>query len=218
MKACITTRAATPALALIIWLFLPQTAQCFYNPSAGRWLNRDPIAERGEVSLYVFSRNGPIDKIDPLGQKCIDPCGQFKRPEGLAGAVICCEGDKYICAWGPFPTIMNPKATAVITNCILDHENFHADDVKECDKCRKDIYRPDWKRKHIQPSSECKAWTAEYNCLVSSIENTAVVNCGNDRDCRLDVMGWANNVYREFLKGSLGKGCPVPPPPPWWKK
>ena len=35
----------------------------FYNPKAGRWINRDPIAEQGGWNLYAFVRNNAIDKL-----------------------------------------------------------------------------------------------------------------------------------------------------------
>ena len=164
----------------------------YCSASTGRWLSRDLIEERGGVSIYVFSRNQPVGMIDALGKECVDPCAQFLRTDkNLTGAVICCEGRKYLCVWGPFPGITNSKAAGVVEKCLLDHENSHAYDVKDCSKCRKDIYRPGFKWWHSQPASECKAWTAEYNCLLSRL-----VDCGSDSGCRLEVMGWANNVYR----------------------
>ena len=39
----------------------------FYRPDLGRWLNRDPIEEDGGENLYVFCKNTPISKVDPLG-------------------------------------------------------------------------------------------------------------------------------------------------------
>lgn len=39
----------------------------FYNPETGRWLNRDPIEERGGINLYGMVSNDPINKIDPFG-------------------------------------------------------------------------------------------------------------------------------------------------------
>ena len=42
----------------------------FYDPDLGRWLNRDPIAERGEINLYGYVRNNPFRYIDILG---LDP-------------------------------------------------------------------------------------------------------------------------------------------------
>jgi len=37
----------------------------------GRWLSRDPIAERGGVNLMGFVRNGPINNLDLVG---LNPC------------------------------------------------------------------------------------------------------------------------------------------------
>ena len=40
----------------------------FYDPDRGRWVNRDPIGERGGVMLYNFVNNSPPNLIDYLGQ------------------------------------------------------------------------------------------------------------------------------------------------------
>ncbi|WP_412256039.1 RHS repeat-associated core domain-containing protein [Akkermansia sp.] len=39
------------------------------NPTDGRWINRDPIAEQGGTNLYAFSGNDVINKLDLLGLK-----------------------------------------------------------------------------------------------------------------------------------------------------
>lgn len=38
-----------------------------YEPSLGRWLNRDPIGERGGVNLYGYVGDNPVNRVDPLG-------------------------------------------------------------------------------------------------------------------------------------------------------
>jgi RHS repeat-associated protein len=38
-----------------------------YDPSTGRWLNRDPIGEDGGFNLYGFVYNSPVNRIDPKG-------------------------------------------------------------------------------------------------------------------------------------------------------
>lgn len=71
MKTHILTKAALPTLALIAWLLLPQTAHCYYNSSAGRWLTRDPIEEEGGLNEYASCANNPIGQIDQLGLKTL---------------------------------------------------------------------------------------------------------------------------------------------------
>lgn len=39
----------------------------FYDPSLQRWLNRDPIGEKGGINLYEFVINDPMDYNDGLG-------------------------------------------------------------------------------------------------------------------------------------------------------
>lgn len=39
----------------------------YYSPTMGRWLSRDPIAERGGLHLYGFVNNSPLNSLDPLG-------------------------------------------------------------------------------------------------------------------------------------------------------
>ena len=39
----------------------------FYDPITQRWLNRDPIQERGGANLYILDMNDPLNDVDPLG-------------------------------------------------------------------------------------------------------------------------------------------------------
>ena len=40
----------------------------FYSPSLGKWINRDPIEEKGGVNIYGFVTNDPISFNDPDGR------------------------------------------------------------------------------------------------------------------------------------------------------
>ncbi|MEY2564932.1 MAG: hypothetical protein QOH88_3125 [Verrucomicrobiota bacterium] len=42
-----------------------------YNTSLGRWLSRDPIEENGDINLYGYVHNDPLNLVDPLGLKDI---------------------------------------------------------------------------------------------------------------------------------------------------
>jgi hypothetical protein len=77
-------------LALVLGLFAGQQAHAFYNPSAGKWLNRDPLGEESFLLLpsasrptsmrhyrrlysetlkppYLFVENDPVFSIDLTG-------------------------------------------------------------------------------------------------------------------------------------------------------
>jgi RHS repeat-associated protein len=41
----------------------------YYSPKLGRWLSRDPIAEKGGWNLYGMVSNNPVDYWDELGNK-----------------------------------------------------------------------------------------------------------------------------------------------------
>lgn len=43
-----------------------------YSPDLGRWLNRDPIGERGGLNRYGYAQNSPVNMIDPLGLDALD--------------------------------------------------------------------------------------------------------------------------------------------------
>jgi hypothetical protein len=77
-------------------LLIPISAHCFYNPSTGRWLSRDPVAEAGfeasktTSSIYrvpepndtLFVWNCPIQMIDPNGLAVTLP--------GFGACPLCC--------------------------------------------------------------------------------------------------------------------------------
>jgi len=49
------------------WLVVVMPADGFYDPSLGRWLNRDPIEEQGGINVYGYVGNAPSDAVDPFG-------------------------------------------------------------------------------------------------------------------------------------------------------
>jgi RHS repeat-associated protein len=53
----------------------------FYDPTLQRWLNRDPIFERGGINLYGFVFNHPLNGIDPWGLEDLVDCDEEFRAE-----------------------------------------------------------------------------------------------------------------------------------------
>jgi RHS repeat-associated protein len=65
----------------------------FYDPNLQRWLNSDPIGERGGLNLYGFVGNNPINDVDQLGLlDYYNSPGGFVNP---SGPVPYLEGDTW---------------------------------------------------------------------------------------------------------------------------
>lgn len=75
-------RNAPQTFAVMLCLLLPQSGQCFYNPSTGRWLNRDPIEEGGGQNLIAFVANSPVNQLDSDGQYMVlrEHFAEFSQP------------------------------------------------------------------------------------------------------------------------------------------
>ena len=52
----------------------PRTAHAYYDPGIQRWINRDPIAEKGGLDLYAFVLNSPVVHLDPNGLEVVHYC------------------------------------------------------------------------------------------------------------------------------------------------
>ena len=59
--------AAFCATGILLIGALTQSVYCFYNPSTGRWLSRDPAEERPGPNLYASARNDLVRGVDVLG-------------------------------------------------------------------------------------------------------------------------------------------------------
>jgi uncharacterized protein RhaS with RHS repeats len=55
------------ALGAITFIATAEHASAFYDPSLGRWINRDPIGEAGGLNLYTFVQNRPVNAVDRNG-------------------------------------------------------------------------------------------------------------------------------------------------------
>ena len=84
------------AAAMLSWFAAAPLAQAFYNPNTGRWLNRDPIGERGGVSIYQCAKGNLVNAFDPFGKETFT-CGgevsllkqfRYEKKEGDCDVVI----------------------------------------------------------------------------------------------------------------------------------
>jgi len=177
-------------------LLFTQAAYAFYNPSTGRWLNRDPIEERGGANLYAALANRLLDIVDPLGHigygwecllcgpRCKDPCAEAKAKRidyGHIGGNVCCGGRMFACVWssGGISKATQPKAKEIIDGCSKLHEEQHVKQEPGCLGCG--LYRPKPPIWRILPG-ECDAYFEQMKCL-----HTRRSQCSGDPACLAQV-------------------------------
>jgi len=105
----------------------------YYNPRLGRWMNWDPIEERGGVNLYGFVQNAPSINIDPTGTTI---CGVItcECPHGNKNVVV--HGDSWLvvpigAACITYPWGIYCKAPCSDTS-LYGHECCHLCDFRQC--------------------------------------------------------------------------------------
>ena len=67
----------------------------YYNPKNGRWINRDPIEERGGYNLYAMLGNDALNRLDFLGLcdfECDSDCGKVCESSSCKGEYPVVEG------------------------------------------------------------------------------------------------------------------------------
>lgn len=60
----------------------------YLNPELGRWINRDPIGERGGVNIYSAFLNEGLSLIDPYGLEAKSCCTQVSVDEAARAAIM----------------------------------------------------------------------------------------------------------------------------------
>jgi hypothetical protein len=182
MKAKTNTLLIVVAL-LAYWVGLCN-ASAFYDPGAQRWLNRDPIEERGGINLFEFVKNSPESQVDPEGHDIggggtgsqNDPPDSVSWPTcgSINGRPVLCPPQK------PKPPQRPPKPT-----CPTDP------DVDDCWKQTKPPGLP-------QPGGPiggiaCEA--RQYGCL-DCCEKKHPINGGSNEDYASCVQSCEDNYKR----------------------
>jgi hypothetical protein len=147
-------------------------ARAFYDPSAQRWINRDPIGERGGANLHRFVSNQPADWIDRFGL--------------LHGIPVTTGGEPHpVCKGGKLIVDLGNRQGAVDEKCSKLHELTHIRDIQRqygenvCANIPDGMWpglnpnEPayvEWSR--LTTESECNAYRAGREC------RRRMLNCG----------------------------------------
>ena len=119
----------------------------YYSPEMGRWVNRDPIHETGNISLYSFALNEPIASIDALGRmarrpRCPPERGAPPLEEGCdpgdTRTIIHppeVHGGEYTGASRAYTTLISEEPLRIRVRCFCERENYEIHIVEEHQKC-----------------------------------------------------------------------------------
>jgi len=159
----------------------------FADPYLQRWLNRDPLGERGGINLYEFAWNDPVDLFDRFGL-FVKPT-DFP-PAGNKNTVICYNGKL---------TIQNKKKGPG-RKCYGVHEYSHLQDWlkrygEDVCKGQKNGTTPvggDGYDEFLR-QSECKAYKADKKCFEDLLKNCKP----KDKDALQNEIDLSNRKLKE---------------------
>jgi hypothetical protein len=79
-------KIVTMAFAALLLIATETNAMRWYSPNTGRWLSRDPLAERGGLNIYEYVLNDAINYFDYIGNEASSSNPRLKPVSGGAGA------------------------------------------------------------------------------------------------------------------------------------
>ena len=210
----LTKRKLASSLGLLAFLSATQLASAFYDPSLGRWLNRDPIGERGGHNLYSFVRNSPVIFFDHYG---LQSRGRVRdrvtylpprRPDWEPGGphvpndefTIVCDGKGGI-RIADAKDYDRSKTDPCVNECGDKHELCHKNDVLKSNPniC---VGQPDGTEIRGEPSvrarSEVKCAQEEIDCLNERLGDCSCSDESMNRQLK------KMEAYRDRFKKKLG--------------
>ena len=113
----------------------------FYNPVDGRWIARDPIAEKGGKNLYQYIQNKSSQKFDFMGRKDAEPFPNLDYPLPVQIAKEICDGykpEKKCCKFGQLMDDDYPTRARTICKNFMQmysRQGFTSKQVIEVAKC-----------------------------------------------------------------------------------
>jgi RHS repeat-associated protein len=168
----------------------------YYNPSTGRWPNRDPVDEQGGLNIYAFVGNSPLTEVDVLGLKSADCCGG-KKFYASRGAACCGNASK--------GEVYNPATQGCCDGKKFKMPNANSAEAECCENGQVQKSVAEWKYQGFSTKDKCIA-----ACVAGNVAQSAVVGAGaalGDHMAKGRGASGAGSAMGRSVAGSLRAGA-----------
>ncbi|MBQ6330973.1 MAG: hypothetical protein IJI35_18295 [Kiritimatiellae bacterium] len=188
----------------------------FYSPSLMRWLNRDPIEEKGGLNLYCFCLNNALPRVDAFGQSSIadyvfgnigyDRSFPILGPYGIPIPAIAARLQIQIYISGNYAECCKNGKKKKYAKGTVGAEAYltwgagTSRQVKGRDRNKPDPYRPGSKMKNNSTNPPDSGYRSRSWHVDGTLQNTSCPESG------LHFSGLTGVI---FLRGSAGYGAGV---------
>jgi RHS repeat-associated protein len=97
-------------LAELGWLHVGER---YYDPSAGRFVQRDPIGIRGGLNVYEYAKSGPVILVDPAGLT-----SSLYSPQGCAALI---EAEIAVGGGNPVPVQFGTRMPVMVATTTIEN-------------------------------------------------------------------------------------------------
>jgi hypothetical protein len=176
-----------------------------YNASLGRFLNRDPLGEAGDINLYDYVNNNPIAITDPLGLKGVPGGDAVSTATTVVEDII--SGSKLVPAPVPGLNVIYVELSVVVC-AIIEHakdmeqlakgKKCDDDFKKDLDDCKHKVCPKNRDPQHFKDECEYEALEKFLKCLADAGFNVADVF--RDAQWFQDYSDWKQQQQQNAIK------------------
>jgi hypothetical protein len=176
-----TQKIQPTLLAVVLFtLLVAHTALAVYDPSTGRWLQRDPIGEAGGINLYQFVGNNPLGYVDPTGlsqqdvSRILDGYSQATDEMNKAGHRVswCPPLSSLTCDMAPYKWVTSGKGW-------------------EC------VRQSEYLKKKLQGQKYDDTWAIQTKTLPNLTHTWVEATSSNPSDPKIHLDPWWGSVSRQ---------------------
>ena len=135
-----------------------------YDPRDGRWLNRDPLGERGGASLYAFVFNSAVNNVDPDGRATVMLQDGIHTTNGSSED----RGRQRPSAFSIIGVYLNVGSVIDESECCKESETHCCIDGKRVSRSQKETIQVCFRKADVPEGYLAAAYFAAYHTWINS--------------------------------------------------